>query len=375
MTKLKTAIGLMSGTSMDGIDAALLATDGQKHLQIIGHHSHSYSATFRQKLKAGLKNAQYIINRQERPGNLPQLEKELTLEHAAVVETLLAKLGYDKAVVDLIGFHGQTLLHRPEKRLTVQIGDGALLARATGIDVVYDMRANDMAHGGQGAPLTPAYHAVLAGQIRDKAAFPLAFVNIGGISNLTRIDKDGQIAAFDCGPGNCLIDQWMELCTGKPFDRDGAAGLRGRVIDSICKRYLDSAWWQKGLSSFDWRDFTPLDKNSASVEDGAATLGAVTAASIIHALEYHFEGTKTLVVSGGGVKNQAVMQQLRRCATLRNMTVHTADDFGFDAGFIEAEAWGYLAVRAFYGLPLTWPATTGCTEPVSGGVLTQALGA
>lgn len=375
MTKLKTAIGLMSGTSMDGIDAALLATDGQKHLQIIGHYSHGYSVTFRQKLKAGLKNAEHIMNRQERPGNLLQLEKELTLEHAAVVAALLARLGCDKAAVDLIGFHGQTLLHRPEKRLTVQIGDGALLARETGIDVVYDMRANDIEHGGQGAPLTPAYHAALAEQIRCRVTFPLAFINIGGISNVTRIDENGQVAAFDCGPGNCLIDQWMELCTGKPFDRDGAAGLRGQVIDSICKRYLDSAWWQNSVSSFDWRDFSPLDKDSASVEDGAATLGAITAASIIHALEHRFKVTKTLVISGGGVKNQAIMQQLCGFAGPRNMVVHAADDFGFDAGFIEAEAWGYLAVRAFYGLPLTWPATTGCAEAVSGGILAQTLGA
>jgi len=375
MTKLKKAIGLMSGTSMDGIDAALLKTDGQNHLQIIGHHSHHYSAAFRQRLKAGLEDAEHILNRQERPGSLRQLEQDLTLEHIAVVKALLAKLEYDKAAVDIIGFHGQTLLHRPGKHLTVQIGDGAFLARETGIDVMYDIRANDMACGGQGAPLTPAYHAALAQQLRGQVAFPVAFVNIGGIANLTWVDEDGQIAAFDCGPGNGLIDQWMELCTGKPFDRDGAAGLRGQVITSIYRHYLDSAWWQKGNISFDWRDFAPLDKKCASMEDGAATLSAVIAAGIIHALEHRFKATKTLIISGGGVKNRAVMQQLHALAAPRKMAVHAADTFGFASDFIEAEAWGYLAVRALYGLPLTWPATTGCAEPVSGGVLAQALGA
>lgn len=373
MTKLKTVIGLMSGTSMDGIDAALMRTDGKKQVEIIGHHQHVYPDSFRARLKKGLADAGNITAPHERPGILRQLEKTLTLHHARLVAKFITRSGFDGCKIDLIGFHGQTVLHRPQQQLTVQIGDGALLAEKTGIDVIYDMRSNDIGHGGEGAPLIPVYHAALAEKLKGKHRFPLAFVNIGGIANLTWIDRNGNLTAFDCGPGNCLIDQWVEMHTGQRFDRHGKAGLKGQVNEEIAGHYLNlPLFGQKKRRSFDWRDFPPLKKKAAAPDDGAATLAYVTAAAIVNSFKNLPKKPKTLIVCGGGVRNQAIMHTLTRLADTEGAKVLTAGDIGLNADFIEAEAWGYLAVRSFYNLPLTYPATTGCSMPVSGGVLKHA---
>lgn len=220
MTKTLQAIGLMSGTSMDGIDVALVTTDGEAVVERGPFLAVTYDDAFRQRLKQGLEDAKAITDRRQRPESLAALERELTLRHAEAVKSFLAANGLRARDIDVIGFHGQTVLHRPDQALTVQLGDGALLARETGIDVVYDMRANDMVHGGQGAPLVPAYHAALAGGLGAES-LPACFVNIGGISNLTYIGADGEIAAFDSGPGNTLIDQWVETHTGLAFDAGG----------------------------------------------------------------------------------------------------------------------------------------------------------
>lgn len=370
MTQLKTAIGLMSGTSMDGIDAALVKTDGEKQLDIIGHHQLAYSDSFRRRLKTGLAEAEGIGSAEERPGSLGQLEEVLTLYHICAVEQLMAQQGCKRGEIDLIGFHGQTLLHQPQRRLSVQIGDANLLAEKTGIDVVYNMRANDMRHGGEGAPLIPVYHAVLAEKLKRHCRLPIVFVNIGGLSNLTWIDEKGNLRAFDCGPGNCLIDQWIEAHTGCAYDRDGEAAARGKPVEAIIARYLNLPLFRREeRRSFDWRDFPPLERPSATLEDGADSLAFITAKAIINTFKNLPEPPKTLIAGGGGVKNRAMMQILTALAAQEGVKVLTADDAGLNADFMEAEAWGYLAVRAFYNLPLTYPQTTGCDRPVSGGVL------
>ena len=372
MGALKTAIGLMSGTSMDGIDAALLKSDGQNEIEIIGHLSYTYPAVFRSKLKQSLDKVVGVTKRVELPENVSSLERELTLEHAAIVDQLLKKYSILPSKVDLVGFHGQTILHRPDIGLTIQLGDGQLLARKCGIDVVFDLRSNDMKHGGEGAPLVPVYHRALAQKLKDKLNFPIAFINIGGISNLTFVGKDNELYAFDCGPGNGLIDQWMFLKTGSPMDRNGEAGLRGTVDEKIVNSYANHPFFSnKKPGSLDWRSFKPLLNDAISLEDGAASLSFITAYGIVNSFRHLPMLPKTLVVSGGGVHNGAIMKSLKQLTQKNGIIILTARSLGLCSDFLEAEAWAYLAIRSIYQLPITFPTTTGCDRPRSGGKLAR----
>lgn len=370
---IKTAIGLMSGTSMDGIDVALLRTDGENRI----HHGpfmyFPYDDALRQRWKRALVTARSIRERSERPGRLTEDERALTLCHAAAVRSFMTRHDLRPGQVDVIGFHGQTVLHRPDEALTVQIGDGPLLAKETGVDVVYDMRANDMAHGGQGAPLVPAYHAALSANLPEGFESPVAFVNIGGISNLTYIDRSGTLSAFDSGPGNMLLDQWMEAHTGIPYDQDGATAARGRVDAGLVRHYMESPFFSGNIRrSLDRGDFAPPQKGEISLEDGARTLAHITGAAILKCAEYLPSTVKTWVVCGGGRRNRVIMAEFATQAAAHGARVITAEAAGLDGGAMEAEAWAWLAVRSLKGLPLTWPGTTGVEMPVTGGVLARA---
>ncbi|MDQ0558416.1 anhydro-N-acetylmuramic acid kinase [Rhizobium mesoamericanum] len=371
MEKIRTAIGLMSGTSMDGIDVALLRTDGRTIVERGPFLGIPYEPAFRDRLKLGLEQAKVITQRERRPGDLASIERELTLRHAIAVRKFLTANALDASLIDVIGFHGQTVLHRPDEALTVQIGDGPLLARETGIKVAYDLRANDMIHGGQGAPLVPVYHAALAANVPD-AILPVCFVNIGGISNLTYIGADGMLVGYDSGPGNTLIDQWVETHAGVPFDQGGMIASEGRVITELADRYLNSPFFTgKKRRSLDRNDFPPPSGADAELADGARTLAYVAAASIIKSAS-HLPVTPTLyVVCGGGRLNRVLMQDLKDIAHRQGAEVTAAEEAGFNGDSMEAEAWAYLAVRSLDGLPLTFPGTTGVRAPVSGGVVAE----
>lgn len=369
MSKILRAIGLMSGTSMDGIDVALLTTDGLSHVERGPFLSVPYDDVFRAQLRQGLEDAKAITARHERPGCLGALEEALTVRHVQAVKRFLEVNGIRPRDIDVIGFHGQTVLHRPDHALTVQIGNGALLARETGIDVVYDMRANDMAHGGQGAPLVPVYHSALASAIGD-AAFPVCFVNIGGISNLTFVGEEGEIVAFDSGPGNTLIDQWVEGQTGQAYDAGGAIAAKGQVVRALADRYLKHPFFTANTRrSLDRNDFLPPKAGEVSLEDGARTLAHVAAASIFASARHLPKRPKTYVICGGGRLNAMIMADLTEMAAAEAAAVLNADDMALDGDAMEAEAWAYLAVRSRMGLPLTFPGTTGVPEAVTGGVL------
>ncbi len=408
------AIGMMSGTSMDGIDVALVTSDGEAEVERGPSGAYSYDPAFRKRLNAALETAKAIKARDERPGDLAELETEITMRHVAAVRAFLEANRLRPSDIDVIGFHGQTVLHRPDEGLTVQLGDGALLARETGITTVYDMRANDMTHGGQGAPLVPVWHRALAANLPEAMrALPVAFVNIGGIANITWVGKDVDPVAFDTGPGNALIDQWVSAHAGVPYDPEGAIAAEGGVLMPLAKRYLSHPYLEKpGPKSLDRLDFLPPDAVESSLEDGARTLAYVTAAAIWKAAEHLPEAPKLWVICGGGRHNRVIMNDLTELAEaaaspvgagersepgarqktavgedpagrsgrplgageqsepgVRQKTVVTAEEAGFDGDAMEAEAWAYLAVRSLKGLTLTWPTTTGCREPVSGGVL------
>jgi anhydro-N-acetylmuramic acid kinase len=365
-----TAIGLMSGTSMDGIDVALIETDGDVVVKRGPSAGFAYDAGFRQRLKQGLDDARSMRERQERPGTLTELERDLTLRHADAVKAFLHENNLLPENIDVMGFHGQTVLHRPDAALTVQIGDGEMLARETRIDVVYDMRANDMVHGGQGAPLIPAYHAVLARGLSEGQGIdaPVAFVNIGGISNLTFIGAGDEIVAYDSGPGNTLIDQWVEAHAGIPYDQGGMIASEGSILPQLVDRYLAHPFFTaEKRRSLDRNDFAPPAGRDASLEDGARTLAHVTAAAIIRSARHLPTMPATYIVCGGGRLNPVIMRDLAALAEKAGGRVFSAEALELNGDSMEAEAWAYLAVRSLRDLPLTYPGTTGVSHPVSGG--------
>ena len=360
-----TALGLMSGTSMDGIDAAMIRSDGESHVEF-------GPSAFRRKIEDGLEAATAIVRREDQPGGLAALESAITGRHAIAVKALLETAPEEWRRPDIIGFHGQTVLHRPQAGVTVQLGDGQALARATGIAVVYDMRANDMKAGGQGAPLVPAYHAALARALPPQYAglFPMVFVNIGGISNISYVGESGDPIAFDTGPGNALIDQWVAREGGVPFDANGAIASEGGVVKAVVERYLANPFFAKsGPKSLDRADFTLAEAEGLELADGARTLAAVSAEAILKSVEHLPLQPKLWIVAGGGRKNPHIFGDLREGASQAGAAVIQAEDAGLRGDFVEAEAWAYLAVRSLKGLPLTFPTTTGCRQAVSGGVL------
>lgn len=370
------AIGLMSGTSMDGIDLAAMRTDGFNIVERGPNFFVPYEAAFRDRITRALETAKQITERTQRPGDLGALEEEITKRHADAVSAFISQklAGWGKP--DIVGFHGQTVLHRPLVALTVQLGDGRLLAALTGLPVAYDMRANDMVHGGQGAPLVPVYHAALARVLPDHHAghFPVVFVNIGGISNITYVPQTGDPVAFDTGPGNALIDQWVSREGGIPFDADGAIASEGDVVPKVVDRYMEKPFFGKtGPKSLDRNDFTLAEAEGLELADGARTLAAVSAQAILKSVEHLPGKPKLWIVCGGGRKNPHIVRDLCKGAEAAGAQTLVAEDVGLDGDATEAEAWAYLAVRVLKGLQLTFPTTTGCRKPVTGGVLVRPL--
>lgn len=358
------ALGLMSGTSMDGIAVALITTDGDQEVVRGPAMTFPYNAEQRRQIARAMAAARALTSRHARPGELRETEQILTELHAAAVSAFLRHQGLARASIDVAGFHGQTVLHRPEAGLTVQLGDGALLADLTGLCVVYDLRAGDIAAGGQGAPLVPVYHRALVAPLAQR---PVAVVNIGGVANITYVGRDGTLIAFDTGPGNALLDDWMMKRAGAAYDADGATAARGRVDTAVLKFCLSHSFFaQPPPKSLDRNAFIWDVIEWMSVEDGAATLTALTVSAIAKAREHLPEEPQLWIIAGGGRRNRTMMSGL---AGLVQNAVVPAEAVGLDGDAVEAEAWGYLAVRSLRGLPITFPGTTGVAQPMTGGVL------
>ncbi len=356
-------VGLMSGTSMDGIDAAYLETDGESIVEQGAAATVPYGPAFRARLAA------FITSAPERVGSPLEaaLEAELTDLHAVAVEHLLEAMGMTTAAIDLIGFHGQTIWHRPgssetKQGATWQMGDGARLADALGIAVAFDFRSDDVAAGGQGAPLLPIYHAALAA----RHALPAAILNVGGVANITCVGAQSQdLTGFDTGPGNGLIDDWVNKRLGLAMDNGGAVAAKGRVHIDIVERMLKHSYFnQRPPKSLDRFAFTADEVKDLGTEDGAATLTAFTAASVARALTHCPAHPKKLFVTGGGRHNPRLMELL---AEYTGIPVASVDEIGWNGDALEAQAFGYFAVRCLRGLPLSFPGTTGVAKPTCGG--------
>jgi anhydro-N-acetylmuramic acid kinase len=366
MGELVRAVGLMSGTSLDGIDVALLETDGEDSVRRGPASTFPYDPEVRAAVGEAIASARSMIRREERPGSMGAVERLLTERNAEAVLAFLEQAGLTVEQVDVIGFHGQTVLHRPEIGLSVQLGDGVLLARLLGVPVVYDMRAADLENGGQGAPLVPVYHRALAASLPER---PLGILNIGGVANITWIGRQGQLIAFDTGPGGALIDDWVARCSGqtKGFDENGSLAAKGQVNEEVVGFFAGHEYFaEPPPKSLDRNTFFWDLVEWMTPEDGAATLTAMTAEGVVRALDHLPEPPAEIVACGGGRKNVTLIGMI---AARTGIEVVLAEDVGFDGDSIEAEAWAYLAVRSRRGLPITFPGTTGATKPLCGGVL------
>jgi anhydro-N-acetylmuramic acid kinase len=356
----------MSGTSLDGIDVALLRTDGEDHVERGLAATFAYRPDQQALLQDAIAAAKTLERRGDRPGILAEAERALTDWHAEAVERFVARKGLSLSDIDVIGFHGQTVIHRPERRLTVQLGLGPRLARQLATPVVYDMRAADVAAGGQGAPLVPVYHRALATGLKER---PVAFVNIGGVANMTWIGAQGELVAFDTGPGNALLNDWCERHTDVSMDRDGALAARGHVAADALGQLLNHNYFASAApKSLDRNAFESSVLDGLTLEDGAATLTRFTAATIAASASLVPEAPKLYVICGGGRLNPTLMRDLRE---LLQPPVIPAEKAGLNGDSMEAEAWAYLAVRCLKRLPITFPGTTGAPEPLSGGILAE----
>ena len=371
------AIGLMSGTSLDGIDAALIRSDGRRRVASGPSLTLPYDAAFRDRLRGILGGR----------GPIPAVERELTRRHREAVKALLERAELAAADVAVIGFHGHTILHQPEAGRTWQIGDGAWLAAETAIDVVADFRSRDVAAGGQGAPFASLYHAALAADLEQ----PLAVLNLGGVANLTWIDsginsgidsginpeiapgwpaEPAGILAFDTGPGNALLDDWVSRHGERPFDQDGALARAGRVDEKALAVLLDHPYFSRPPpKSLDRDAFDPAPVAPLSPSDGAATLTAFTAAAVARATGHLPTPPRRWLVTGGGRHNPTLMAAL---AGRLAASVTPVEAVGWDGDALEAQAFAYLALRSLAGLPLSLPGTTGVAQPATGGVLHRA---
>jgi anhydro-N-acetylmuramic acid kinase len=359
------AIGLMSGTSLDGVDVALIETDRERIAAFGPSGYRAYTAAERSMLRTALVDATQITERRQRPGVLADVEALVTRAHAEAVEAFLANHHIACESVGVVGFHGQTVLHRPVARLTVQLGDGDALAARLGIPVVYDFRAADIAAGGQGAPLVPVFHRALAlGLERPR---PLAVLNIGGVANVTFLNGAGEPTACDTGPGNALLDDFMLARSGNALDPDGAMGAQGRPDEALIAAVLARPFFSKKCpKSLDRNDFA-VDTARLSMPDGAATLTALTATAVARIVEHLPHPPLAWIVAGGGARNPTMMRMLAE--RLAPASVETAEAVGWSVDALEAQAFAFLAVRSLNGDVLTFPGTTGAPRPMTGGIV------
>ncbi|HET9904446.1 MAG TPA: anhydro-N-acetylmuramic acid kinase [Xanthobacteraceae bacterium] len=364
---MRRAIGLMSGTSLDGVDVALIETDGEAISAFGPTGYRPYREEERKLLRRALAEAVALTDRDARPGVLGEAERLVTEAHADAVEQFARDNGITLEEIDVVGFHGQTVLHRPARRLTVQLGDGAALAARLGIDVVYDFRAADLAAGGQGAPLVPVFHCALA---RDLARpRPLAILNIGGVANVTVVDGTAEPVACDTGPGNALIDDFMLARTGIACDPDGTVSSKGRVDEAFVHAVLNHEFFsRKCPKSLDRNEFR-VETGHFATADGAATLAALTAAAAARILDHLPTPPKAWIVAGGGARNPTLMRML--ADRLAPASVETAAAVGWSVDALEAQAFAFLAVRSLDGKPITYPGTTGAPSPLPGGRLAR----
>ncbi len=373
--KLFTSVGLMSGTSMDGVDISIIQSDGQFEFYNILDEYFEYENELHEEL---IRLRNIIVSQNDLLKNseeLVNLQRKITVFHAEKINHILLK---SKINIDLIGFHGQTIFHDPQKKISKQLGDGELLSQLLKKKVIYDFRQKDIENGGQGAPLTPIFHYLLSNIINEKfqTGFPIGFINIGGITNLTNINSmssnfENNITAFDLGPGNCLIDDWVRKNSNKKFDENGKISKAGKIDQLITNQVIDNFNIDSYSKSLDIKDFDNSFARGLSLENGCSTITNFTGYLIAKGIESTNTNSKIkYLISGGGRKNDALIDSIRdNLNNKNNFILDNIDKYGLNGDYIESQAFGYLAIRSFLNLPISYPNTTGCTNPTLGGKL------
>lgn len=377
--KLYTAIGLMSGTSMDGVDASLIRSNGIDEFTKILDEYHEYDSNLHECL-IDLRNV--ILNFEDLEKystRIDEIEREITLFHGKIINQISLK--YDDKI-DLIGFHGQTIYHNPEKKITKQLGDGKLLSQLIKKKVIFDFRQEDIDNNGQGAPLTPIFHNLVSKYInkQNQIQFPMGFINIGGISNITKVLRasgkiEENLEAFDSGPGNCLIDEWIRVNSKKKFDNDGFIAQSGKIDQLTLNQAIDNFAIQSYDKSLDTKNFDISFARGLSFEDGCATITNFTAYLIAKGIEYSNEDKSKNIkylICGGGRKNNFLINCIKDyLLNQTNLSLDIIDNYEYDGDYIESQAFGYLAIRSFLNLPISFPKTTGCDKPTVGGKIIE----
>ena len=375
--KLYTSIGLMSGTSMDGVDISIIQSDGQHEFYNILDEYFQYDSDLQKELirLRNLVSSQNDLLKNSR--ELTNLERKITVFHAEKINQILLK--YENEI-DLIGFHGQTIFHDPQKKITKQLGDGKLLSQLLKKKVIYDFRQKDIQNNGQGAPLTPIFHYLLSNIINEKfkTGFPIGFINIGGITNLTKIKNifgnvEDNIIAFDVGPGNCMIDDWVRKNSNKKFDENGNISKAGKIDQLITNQIIENFNIDTYSKSLDIKDFDNSFARGLTFENGCSTITNFTGYLIAKGIENIGTDSKIkYLISGGGRKNIALIDCIKENLNNKNnFILDNIDNYGFNGDYIESQAFGYLAIRSFLDLPISFPNTTGCAKPTVGGKLVK----
>ena len=360
MEKNYSALGLMSGTSMDGVDASVIQSNGDSNYKALFNKYYKYN----DELFKNLSNTRDKVNSskdmRKMSNEIKYLEKEITIFHAKISNDIIKNLELN---IDFIGFHGQTIFHNVKEKISKQLGDGNLLSQLTKKKVIYDFRQNDLKNGGEGAPLTPIYHKLLVEQNMIKT--PITILNIGGIANVTHLDQNYKMTSFDIGPGNCLIDKWIRNNSDKNFDHNGDIARSGKIDKFILEQSLDNFYYSdiSKKKSLDINNFDISFARGLSLENGAATITDFTA-SILSSKFLDND----IYVCGGGRKNKFLIDSIQN--KIQNK-IKKIDNLGIDGSFVESQAFGYLAIRSYLNLPISFPETTGCVTKSTGGVLVK----
>ena len=369
MNNLITSIGLMSGTSSDGIDASIIKSDGENEVHFIGNQFLPYDEKFKLRIRRLKEKINTIKDLERNRVEINTLEKEITFLHAKIVDLIIDKYQINKSKINLIGFHGHTIFHNFKEKKTKQIGNGELLSQLTMLNVVNNFRGNDINHGGQGAPLVPIFHKLLQKKLELKV--PLVFVNIGGISNLTYIGKDQEIVSLDTGPGNFLIDKILQFKSKNniQFDKDGKIAFTGSVDKNILDSLLSDPYYDSlPPKSLDVNDFNLSPLRSLNLEDSVATLSELTSCTIVRALSFFNIKPTKIILCGGGRKNKYIFERIKKLSNILTMNI---DEYKINGDFIESKAFAYLAIRSFLKKPISFFETTGVSNPTTGGDLIE----